>query len=70
MNPEINKRITAAFQVEGGGELEVATTRPETILGDTALAVHPEDPRYMVRHYINLCKDFASHRKHAGVHRT
>jgi len=26
--------------------LPVATTRPETILGDTAVAVHPEDPRY------------------------
>ena len=26
--------------------LSVATTRPETILGDTAVAVHPEDPRY------------------------
>ncbi|MDR2494984.1 MAG: valine--tRNA ligase [Spirochaetaceae bacterium] len=31
---------------EGRGELEIATTRPETLLGDTALAVHPEDPRY------------------------
>ena len=27
--------------------IPVATTRPETILGDTALAVHPEDPRYI-----------------------
>ncbi|ELR21946.1 valine-tRNA ligase [Acanthamoeba castellanii str. Neff] len=35
------------YRVEGGGELEVATTRPETILGDSALAVHPEDPRYV-----------------------
>jgi valyl-tRNA synthetase len=26
--------------------LELATTRPETLLGDTAVAVHPEDPRY------------------------
>ena len=26
--------------------LEIATTRPETMLGDTAVAVHPEDPRY------------------------
>lgn len=30
---------------EGGEFLPVATTRPETILGDTAVAVHPEDPR-------------------------
>ncbi|HXH03043.1 MAG TPA: valine--tRNA ligase [Candidatus Competibacteraceae bacterium] len=31
---------------EGGGDLVVATTRPETMLGDTAVAVHPEDARY------------------------
>jgi valyl-tRNA synthetase len=31
---------------EGEGELVVATTRPETMLGDTALAVNPEDERY------------------------
>ena len=28
------------------GEIHVATTRPETLLGDTAIAVHPEDERY------------------------
>lgn len=28
------------------GEIHVATTRPETMLGDTAIAVHPEDERY------------------------
>jgi valyl-tRNA synthetase len=31
---------------DGTGQLVVATTRPETILGDAAVAVHPEDPRY------------------------
>ncbi len=31
---------------EGQGEVVVATTRPETMLGDTAVAVHPEDERY------------------------
>ena len=31
---------------DGDGVLVVATTRPETMLGDTAVAVHPEDPRY------------------------
>lgn len=31
---------------EGDEHLPVATTRPETILGDTAVAVHPEDDRY------------------------
>ena len=29
-----------------GRWITVATTRPETILGDTAVAVHPDDPRY------------------------
>ncbi len=32
--------------VDGSGSIEVATTRPETMLGDTAVAVHPEDERY------------------------
>ncbi|MBQ9414958.1 MAG: valine--tRNA ligase [Clostridia bacterium] len=32
--------------VGGDGYLEVATTRPETLLGDTAIAVNPEDERY------------------------
>ncbi|WP_138496245.1 valine--tRNA ligase [Paenibacillus pinistramenti] len=31
---------------DGSGHLTVATTRPETMLGDTAVAVHPEDDRY------------------------
>ncbi|MFS8650884.1 MAG: valine--tRNA ligase [Caldibacillus sp.] len=31
---------------DGSGYVEVATTRPETMLGDTAVAVHPEDERY------------------------
>ena len=31
---------------DGSGHLTVATTRPETMLGDTAVAVHPDDPRY------------------------
>ena len=32
---------------DGSGSLVVATTRPETMLGDTAVMVHPEDERYM-----------------------
>jgi valyl-tRNA synthetase len=36
--------------VDGGGEIVVATTRPETMLGDTAVAVHPEDERYLRFH--------------------
>ncbi len=31
---------------DGSGYIELATTRPETLLGDTAVAVHPEDERY------------------------
>jgi valyl-tRNA synthetase len=31
---------------DGSGYVVVATTRPETMMGDTAVAVHPEDPRY------------------------
>src|SRR5205823_10919444 len=31
---------------DGGGSVSVATTRPETMLGDVAVAVHPEDKRF------------------------
>jgi len=35
------------YPVEGGNEvIQIATTRPETILGDTAICVHPEDVRF------------------------
>jgi len=37
---------TFRYPIEGGEFLPVATTRPETIMGDTAVAVHPEDDRY------------------------
>src|SRR5204862_1779664 len=40
-----------AYDLEGGGgEVVVATVRPETMLADTAVAVHPDDERY--RHLI------------------
>ena len=35
---------------DGSGEVVVATTRPETMLGDTAVAVHPDDKRYAAFH--------------------
>ena len=35
---------------DGAGEVVVSTTRPETMLGDTAVAVHPDDPRYRHLH--------------------
>ena len=48
----IHKDVEGAFYhmsyplADGSGVLEIATTRPETMLGDTAVAVHPEDDRY------------------------
>jgi valyl-tRNA synthetase len=45
------KLYHVAYAIEGSDErLVVATTRPETILGDTGLAVHPDDDRY--RHLV------------------
>jgi valyl-tRNA synthetase len=38
--------LTAGVAADGRTHLEVATTRPETLLGDTAVAVNPKDPRY------------------------
>ena len=38
------------YPLRDGGHIPVATTRPETILGDTAVAVHPDDDRY--RHLV------------------
>lgn len=43
--------ISFAYPLEEGlGEIVVATTRIETMLGDTAIAVHPEDERYKHLH--------------------
>ncbi|OZI11295.1 valine--tRNA ligase [Bacillaceae bacterium SAS-127] len=48
----IYKDVQGAFYhmkyplADGSGHIEIATTRPETMLGDTAVAVHPEDERY------------------------
>lgn len=48
----IHKDVQGAFYhmhyplTDGTGSIDVATTRPETMLGDTAVAVHPEDDRY------------------------
>ena len=39
-------------------ELIVATTRIETMLGDTGVAVHPEDPRYKHLHGKNVIHPF------------
>ncbi|XP_069630097.1 valine--tRNA ligase, mitochondrial isoform X2 [Haliaeetus albicilla] len=52
--------VTFAYPVEGGDglELPVATTRPETMLGDVAVAVHPDDPRYRYLHGRHLRHPF------------
>ena len=48
----IHKEVQGAFYhmnyplTDGSGHIRLATTRPETMLGDTAVAVHPEDDRY------------------------
>ena len=44
----------------GATELVVATTRPETMLGDTAVAVHPDDPRYRHLHGKKLRHPFVN----------
>lgn len=44
------------YPLEGGGEVVVATTRPETMLGDTAVAVHPEDPRCVSFVIVVFCR--------------
>ncbi len=44
--PEEGELWSFAYAIEGGGEIVVATTRPETMLGDTAVAVHPDDERW------------------------
>src|SRR5580693_1172165 len=50
-----------AYKVDGmDAEIVVATTRPETMLGDTAVAVHPDDPRYTSLHGKRLVHPFAS----------
>jgi len=45
---EVNgKFYTMVYKfADGSGQLEVATTRPETYFGDTAIMVHPDDSRY------------------------
>jgi valyl-tRNA synthetase len=45
---ETGKLYHIRYRVDGGPQpfLTVATTRPETMLGDTAIAVHPDDPRH------------------------
>jgi len=50
-----SKLYYVRYPVEGeDGYVEIATTRPETILGDTGICVHPEDERYTHLHGKNI----------------
>jgi valyl-tRNA synthetase len=47
MKEATSKLYYVKYKIEGSDEtITIATTRPETILGDTAICVHPEDERY------------------------
>lgn len=46
--------MTSLFSVFLDGEVAVSTTRPETMLGDVAVAVHPDDPRYQASQMYSL----------------
>lgn len=57
---EFGVLVSFAYKVEGGAdELVVATTRVETMLGDTAVAIHPLDPRYTKFHGKNVVHPFS-----------
>jgi valyl-tRNA synthetase len=43
---QVDTLVFLRYPVDGGGEIVVATVRPETMLGDSAVAVAPGDPRY------------------------
>lgn len=48
MKPQKSKLYTMRYAIAGEKKrwIEIATTRPETLMGDTAVAVHPDDERY------------------------
>jgi valyl-tRNA synthetase len=48
---EVNQKLFyLKYKVEGDGYLTIATTRPETIMADTAVCINPNDERYMHLH--------------------
>ncbi len=53
---EVNSKLYyLRYQLEGESDyIQIATTRPETILGDTAVCVHPEDERFVRFHGKNV----------------
>lgn len=50
IEPTPGQLYTLAYPLEGGGEVQIATVRPETIFADVAIAVNPTDERY--RHLV------------------
>jgi|CXWL01.1.fsa_nt_gi valyl-tRNA synthetase len=63
-----SKLYHVAYDVEGSGErIVVATTRPETILGDTAVAMNPDDERYAHLHGAAAILPFATERAADGT---
>ncbi|XP_041665838.1 valine--tRNA ligase, mitochondrial isoform X2 [Cheilinus undulatus] len=60
---EFGTMVTFAYPLDGhDGEVCVSTTRPETMLGDVAVAVHPDDPRYQGVHGKQLRHPFTDGR--------
>jgi valyl-tRNA synthetase len=57
---EFAYEVIDADAAAGASELVVATTRPETMLGDSAVAVHPDDPRYTHLHGKRLRHPFVA----------
>ena len=60
MVPQQGKLYKMRYEiVEHPGEyVEIATTRPETIMGDTAVAIHPQDERYTHLHGKHVWRPF------------
>lgn len=60
MKPQQGKLFYVNYEVveEPGRTVQIATTRPETIMGDTAIAVHPEDERYLDLHGKHVWRPF------------
>jgi valyl-tRNA synthetase len=46
MRTQTDVLYSIRYDIEGGGSLVIATVRPETLLGDSAVAVNPDDDRY------------------------
>ncbi|XP_033763797.1 valine--tRNA ligase-like [Pecten maximus] len=58
---EMGVITTFSYPVVGSDEvIAVSTTRPETMLGDTAVAVHPDDPRYTHLHGVQVWNPLAN----------